>query len=92
MEDCVYAIYAVLNAILIHIYDTSTDIAVLTSWGILAAREINGVEDYKNVNMLSLFVPALLVIFVYRIAYLSFYMTLNDSMNTLFNKSKELRS
>eukprot|EP01084_Bolivina_argentea_P148162 259089_1 len=60
---------SIYGAILVHIYDTSTDIAVLISWGILTRNEVSGTKDYENINMLSLFIPAVLVIFLYRFAF-----------------------
>eukprot|EP01083_Nonionella_stella_P313417 1125035_1 len=61
---------SIYGAILVHIYDTSTDIAVLISWAILTRNEVSHTENYENVNMLSLFIPAVLAIFVYRVAFL----------------------
>eukprot|EP01084_Bolivina_argentea_P064519 117650_1 len=64
---------SIYGAVVVHIYDTATDIAVLISWGVLTYREMTGQKDYENVNMLSLFMPAVLAIFAYRIAFYVFF-------------------
>ena len=60
---------SIYRAVLVNLYDTSTDVAVLISC-VLASKEVSGLEDYENVNMLSLFIPSILVIFTYRIAFI----------------------
>ena len=58
---------AVYGAILIHIYDTATDIGVIIIWGELAVDELNGKTHVENVDMMVFFVLGLVFLVVYRI-------------------------
>eukprot|EP01084_Bolivina_argentea_P191402 328774_1 len=65
----VISMKSIYGTVLVHLYDTSTDVAILISWSILAYNEVTGKKNYENVNMLSFLVPSIFLIFTYRIAY-----------------------
>eukprot|EP01083_Nonionella_stella_P008792 25408_1 len=52
--------------IIVHLYDTATDIGVLIQWGILAENEANG-DDIKSLNMSVLFGASLAFLLIYRL-------------------------
>eukprot|EP01083_Nonionella_stella_P173569 599180_1 len=64
---------SIYGAVLVYLYDTSTDVAILISWGILAAEEVSGKINHEHVNMLSFLVPSIVLIFIYRIAYATWH-------------------
>jgi len=65
----VWRMKSVYGAVLVHIYDTSTDYVIVIAWSVMAFEEVTGRRDYENVNMLSFVVPSVFLIFVYRIVY-----------------------
>ena len=76
---------SIYGSVLVHLYDTSTDVAIIISWGIFAYHEQTG-TDYENVNMLSFLIPSVVLIFVYRIAFAAVY------YNNMFNPNPLLYS
>ena len=62
----------IYTAVIVHLYDQATDIAVMIDWGVRTKREVNGIEDYDNVNMLSFFIPGLTFIILYRVITMIF--------------------
>lgn len=79
----VWGMRRIYGAVLVHIYDTSTDYIILISWSLMARDEITGITDYEHVNMLSFVIPSVLLIFVYRIVYAVRYHTLFQG-NTVY--------
>eukprot|EP01083_Nonionella_stella_P080056 219780_1 len=75
LVDAVASMKSIYGVALVHLYDTSTDIVILVSWGILTYHEVSGKQNYENVNMLSFLIPSILSIFVYRVEYAVFYWT-----------------
>eukprot|EP01084_Bolivina_argentea_P212318 360939_1 len=60
---------SIYGSVLVHLYDTSTDIAILISWGIYTRQELEGTRNIENVNMLSFLIPSVLLILIYRAVY-----------------------
>ena len=54
--------------ILVHIYDTSTDIGVIIIWADLAFEDMKNPKYVEHIDMLLLFILALVFIVIYRIA------------------------
>eukprot|EP00483_Globobulimina_turgida_P005314 UN05324 len=53
--------------ILVHLYDTTTDIGIIIDWGQKAKQERNGQIEYNTINMNVFFVAALSFLLLYRI-------------------------
>jgi len=64
---------SIYGAAIVHIYDVCTDLIIQISWGYMAIRKLSGEYDYDNVNMPSLWIPSITLIFIYRIAYAQKY-------------------
>ena len=65
---CEQLIYAreIYTAVIVHLYDQATDIAVMYQWYGLLKQEING-QNLEGVDMRSFFIPGLGFILLYRI-------------------------
>eukprot|EP00484_Ammonia_sp_Unknown_P013226 CAMPEP_0197079898 /NCGR_PEP_ID=MMETSP1384-20130603/213849_1 /TAXON_ID=29189 /ORGANISM="Ammonia sp." /LENGTH=1483 /DNA_ID=CAMNT_0042518779 /DNA_START=94 /DNA_END=4547 /DNA_ORIENTATION=- len=61
----------IYTAIIVHLYDQATDIAVMYQWGQLTKRELNG-ENLESVNMLTFFIPGIAFIMLYRFITMAF--------------------
>eukprot|EP01083_Nonionella_stella_P236119 829564_1 len=57
----------IYGQILVHLYDTATDIGVLIQWGILAQREKTGRENITSLDMNGLFWISIAFLILYRI-------------------------
>eukprot|EP01083_Nonionella_stella_P012656 35836_1 len=57
----------IYGQILVHLYDTATDIGVLIQWGILAHEERTGVQPIKSLDMNGLFWTSIAFLILYRI-------------------------
>ncbi len=55
----------IYGAIIVHIYDRSTDVAVMVNWGRLTVQELNG-NNIEGINMLSFLIPGIFVMILYR--------------------------
>eukprot|EP01083_Nonionella_stella_P013246 37325_1 len=57
----------IYGQILVHLYDTATDIGVLIQWGILAQQEKTGGQNIKSLDMNSLFWTSIAFLIGYRV-------------------------
>ena len=58
----------IYSAILVHFYDTATDIGVLVFWHGVMQNEIDGIEDYEDIDMRVYFWAGIAALILYRIA------------------------
>eukprot|EP01084_Bolivina_argentea_P272412 463800_1 len=68
----IWSLRKIYTAVLVHLYDQATDIAVLVQWGILTQQEISGSIDVESVNMLTFFIPGLFFLLLYRVLNIIF--------------------
>eukprot|EP01083_Nonionella_stella_P237569 833289_1 len=59
---------SIYGQILVHLYDTATDIGVLIQWGYMAKSESDGTYDVTSLNMVYLFWISISFLIVYRLA------------------------
>eukprot|EP01084_Bolivina_argentea_P235056 395652_1 len=57
---------SIYGQILVHLYDTATDMGVLVQWGLYAKQEADG-ENIESINMSYLFWSSVFFIILYRI-------------------------
>eukprot|EP01083_Nonionella_stella_P098250 276217_1 len=74
------SIYA---AILVHFYDTATDIGVLIDWYILMENERNGTADYESLDMILFFWSGLCFMLLYRFCIM-IYLIYNHRAKNIF--------
>eukprot|EP01083_Nonionella_stella_P173615 599431_1 len=59
-------------AVIVHLYDQATDVAIMVQWGRFLDEELSGTRDLESVNMLSFFVPGVGFIILYRVITMIF--------------------
>ena len=74
----VWSLKKIYATVLVHLYDQATDIAVIIQWGIMVKQEANG-KDFPSVNMLSFFIPGVIVVLLYRIITLIYSLHWNNT-------------
>lgn len=57
---------AIFSQILLHLFDTATDLGVLIDWGILAQKESDG-QEIESIDMGALFLTAITFLILYRL-------------------------
>lgn len=64
--------------VLVHIYDTSTDIGVIVIWGQLAFQDGN--DDVKHIDMMTMFILGCVFLVVYRILSAIGFLAVHDGL------------
>eukprot|EP01083_Nonionella_stella_P008284 23835_1 len=76
----VWKMRSIYAAVLIHFYDTATDIGVMVDWWLLAQDEASGV-NYESVDMTNLFWASVAFLVLYRIISVIMIMKSEESCN-----------
>eukprot|EP01084_Bolivina_argentea_P283608 485773_1 len=63
----IWKMRSIFGAVLVHLYDTATDIGVMIDWWFLAKDEADGVYNYESIDMNNLFWTSVAFLLLYRI-------------------------
>eukprot|EP01084_Bolivina_argentea_P062195 113718_1 len=66
----IWAMRSVYAAVLVHLYDTATDVGVMVDWWFLAKDEQMGEEDYESLDMTTMFYCSVSFLILYRIIHI----------------------
>eukprot|EP01084_Bolivina_argentea_P064399 117455_1 len=72
----------IYTAVVVHLYDQATDIAVMVQWGQLTKKEVIDGVNLESVNMLTFFIPGLAFIIIYRVITMVFAIYEDTKTNT----------
>eukprot|EP01083_Nonionella_stella_P087162 242355_1 len=74
--ETVWSMKSIYGTVLVHLYDTSTDIGVLVAWSVLAYNELSNNDPVSSdVRMLPFLIPACVLLFLHRIVFMIYYYT-----------------